>query len=969
MTTLDFLRFILPTGGYYAKMVLVPGGAPKQVLYSTVEELSLGIDQSASQGDKNVYFAVGSFLTPMSRKQDNTQAVKCLFVDIDCGKYIDKAGVEKEKPYLTKRDGQVALDKFIKDNGMPVPTIVDSGNGLHVYWVFTEELSKADWQPLADAFKRSLQHNKFDVDMAVPADSARVLRPIGTVNLKGGKYVKLLKQGPTTDPAFFQKKFLGTPAAPAATAAPDPTIPAHIQGRVAKVTTIISAPDYPPAHPGEVAERCEQIKWGFNNQAKVEEPFWYAMLGVAAHCLDSEDTAKLWSNQHPQYAEAATIKKLNQYKAATTGPTTCAKFKDLRPNGCNGCKFKDRISTPAQIGVSRPGVDISADVPDPHIIEVPLPKTFKRVLKDGVVTFTRYIDKTDIDVCNFDTYPVSYGRDEALGYEVVRYKWKRAHVGWRDIVMRQAFLNEGSMRECATALADQGIVLANGKQVELFQMLLRNYMEELRKLKSLTNMYQSMGWKEQNTQFLWGTTMFTRMDDGTVLKNNMAMSGTVRSTAQEMYHTSGSLQACVAATQVLQNLDLFVHMIAIGVALSAPLYHFTGIHGVILHLYGETGAGKSLAQHWMQSMWGDPNLLHFGSKFTVNSLFNRLSFHCHLPMTIDETTQMTPEAANNLAMTVSQGRDKVRLDKNSMEMLSKVWGAPVSTSANGRMSSMLSSSGAELTAQLMRILEVRVEKHKIFDEGTRAGKRLYDEVGTNYGWIGPILLEHCMSIGEAAMKKKIELHFAKFSKLYGVKFKGAERFWETMIVLADFALEEAKALGLIMFDHVAAMPKFLQQIGELRNNVKESRYDEFDMIGQYLNEHVRETLVVMHTGSDAGVVDFNQRRETLHVRQDIYRVDLQSSFTSGTMQIDKKHFRDWLAKNGGDYKAVLGVLERERLIRPLTNNKAVLGKGHVRTPQLTAIAVDLNHPRLKGVLDAADSVADNLALQKLTLVQ
>ena len=81
-------------------------------------------------------------------------------------------------------------------------------------------------------------------------------------------------------------------------------------------------------------------------------------------------------------------------------------------------------------------------------------------------------------------------------------------------------------------------------------------------------------------------------------------------------------------------------MFALGVGFSAPLYNFTGLKGLTISLYGPTGGGKTLAQYWVQSLYGDPEKLHFAAKFTQNTLFGRLGLYSNLPMTIDEVTLM-----------------------------------------------------------------------------------------------------------------------------------------------------------------------------------------------------------------------------------------------------------------------------------------------------------------------------------------
>src|SRR5690606_11919525 len=99
-------------------------------------------------------------------------------------------------------------------------------------------------------------------------------------------------------------------------------------------------------------------------------------------------------------------------------------------------------------------VDVSA--PDPIAQAIELPRPYKRTASG--IKYT--MDDTDFDVCPFDIYPVGYGRDEALGYETVRYHWDRPHVGWTLLSFRQALLTDGH-RDFATTMADNGIVLKN----------------------------------------------------------------------------------------------------------------------------------------------------------------------------------------------------------------------------------------------------------------------------------------------------------------------------------------------------------------------------------------------------------------------------------------------------------------------------------------------------------------------------
>ena len=77
-----------------------------------------------------------------------------------------------------------------------------------------------------------------------------------------------------------------------------------------------------------------------------------------------------------------------------------------RPNGCSGCRFKDKIGSPARLGVQYQEVQL-VQPPDNTANQIPIPKPFKRTANGIKIT----IDDTDIDVCRFDIYPVGYGKD------------------------------------------------------------------------------------------------------------------------------------------------------------------------------------------------------------------------------------------------------------------------------------------------------------------------------------------------------------------------------------------------------------------------------------------------------------------------------------------------------------------------------------------------------------------------------
>lgn len=944
MDTLNFLQRVLPSEGFFVTTVINPDGN-KQGFFSTVEELAkatVGLDQRGN----NTYFAISTFLEKGSRKQENVRATKVLALDVDCG---------DTKPFPSWKEGLKALGKFVKDADLPKPMIVHSGNGLHVYWVLDRELPPTEWKPLAEALKAATAAHKFDVDAGLTANSALVLRPVGTHNPKNGKEVALLLDAEPTTVAKMQVALAD-----------------HFMSRRPRTTTsklseaLAVENTSPPANALLVSTKCLQISWAIKNQADVPEPMWYGLLGVAAYTTDPSATAIAWSEQHPSFDPDETIRKMEQWKRTTTGPTTCAKFNTDRPDGCKGCKFKDKIGSPIRLGIQYLEVAPPADAIDPASTEIPVPKPYKRTA-DGIKLT---IDDTDVDVCKFDLYPVSYGRDESLGYETVRYHWKRPHVGWQELILRQAFLAEGS-REFAGAIADQGIVLNGKHQTGYFQHMLRSYMEELRQRRTMTNLYATMGWKNNYSEFVIGSTIFRRSPDGSVTEDSVTLASVNSKLSHDLYETSGDLQAWTEFSKLTEKAGLDTHMFALCVSLSSPLYAFTGLKGLTISLYGPTGGGKTLAQLWMQSVWGNPDKLHFAAKFTQNTLFSRMGLYSNMPMTIDEATMMQDKDVGDFLYWVSQGRDKARLNRNAEEKDAKTFAIPVTVSTNKSMASKLISSGMDTDAQMARLLEVSVRPSPLFIKDSEAGRKINEFLLNNYGHTGREFIKKLMELGPVATRTIIAEATSTFHSRYKCKFSGEERYWEQALILADLAGKLATDWGLIKFDYTKGIEWVLAQMGAIRRTVAENKSDAFDIIGEYLNETASNALTVFHQDNQKPTVDFSRLpRSSIHVRFDLYRKTVGDHFDRGVVMLDRTHFRKWMASRGADYKTFVQELTEESVIATPKSQKAYLGKDSpIKLGQTYVIGVNLNHPRLQGILDKESQNVDDLAFGQLRALE
>ena len=933
MDTLNFLRRILPSKGVYCAFL---GNKKHNEFFDTVESLEQYITKQNKYGG-NIYHAISTFKDANKRTKANAAYVKVLTLDIDAK--------GTEQCYSTAQEAGQALSEFIKESGLPRPMIIYSGNGLHVYWIFDRDLTQEEWTPLNDGLRAVAQQSGLKLDLAPSKNGmSLVLRPVGTKNPKGGRQVKMLTDTQEVTVTQMRKLLIKGDIA-------QKEEHKKRQSTSKLLDSLAVEADLPPADASAVRSKCKQIREMVDERATLPEPEWYNLLGVAAFCEDPENVAIQWSEGHPSYDPANTLQKMYQWKERATGPTSCATFEAVRPGGCDGCPYKGTIGSPCRLGTvikEKPieeGVDNIAKV-------VPLPKPFKRT-ELGI-----YVNVNDVEseICSFDIYPVGYGKDESLGYEVVRFHWKRPHKGWQELKFRQAFLAEGSNKEFITAIADQGIVLKNRAQTGYFQLMLRSYMDELRKLKGMSNLYATMGWKENFSQFLLGTSLITESGEEEI---SLAAIG---DHTNNMYTAKGRIEDAVKFTSLIERVDLPWIGNSILFALATPLFEFTGLRGMTLSLYGQTGSGKTLTQMWQQSIFGDPSKLHGTAKFTQNALFSRMATVRNLPVTVDEATLMQDKDIGEFVMWTTQGRDKARLDRNAVERETREWFTTVTVSTNRSMTSLFLDGNMESNAQLARILEFQVHRHKIFDKSTEAGAKIFNFVTNNYGTIGRAFISKLVRMGEEGIRAALDEAKVEFKTAFGadVKFSGDERFWENALLLMYVAGKIADQAGLIQFDYVRTLGWQLKQMNAIRREIKGIKKDSMDYLTEYLNEFSPNAVTVWYVRGQSfkPVVEApntNYRNSGIHVRFELYKPDSQSAPDSGMLMLDKAHFRRWLTAKSGDYREFISDMDSMGIMAYEEGRRQYLAKHtEIRTGQTRTIGLDLNTSQLQFLIENKD---------------
>jgi P4 family phage/plasmid primase-like protien len=348
---LEFLRVITPGEGVLFAATPKLAGSDKSkrgwehIACANYEELAKKCAEFSLRGMQS-YYAMSSYKHASyycdvkqyrrSRTQANVKLVRSNWIDIDYG---------KGKEYLTIEEALNAFDAWLEKANLPLPTfLVSSGNGLHIYWVFTTDISYEDWEPIARLFAKLQKQYALKSDN-ISGNAACVLRPIGTLNYKdpaNPKPVKLIRQGDLQD---FKK--WGEMIQSAVTLGP-----LRYSSIANSNSSLINAllgsnfADYPPSDADLIAGACQFFKDMRDTLgANQSEPQWFSALGVLAKTSNGPEIAQKWSSGHSDYSPIATQQKLDQWRGI--GPTTCERIRH-ESISCNGCK--QTCKSPIQLG-------------------------------------------------------------------------------------------------------------------------------------------------------------------------------------------------------------------------------------------------------------------------------------------------------------------------------------------------------------------------------------------------------------------------------------------------------------------------------------------------------------------------------------------------------------------------------------------------------------------------------------------
>lgn len=830
METTTFLQGVLSDNGHYCVFAARSKDNIRiQKFYSTIEEVERAANKYNNDG-LDVYFALATFEEPTSRKADNAQELKSLFLDLDCG---------PSKEYPTQAAAIEALRSFCKQLSLPKPMMVNSGRGVHVYWTLTEAVSAEQWLDAAERLKKACADNGLLADPAVTADVARILRVPNTHNYKDDPPLSVELYGvemptPVVLSEFVEKLGIVMPVTNVDLGT-DALYEAYAENSENVFKTIINKT--------MAGKGCKQLEYIATKQHEVSEPLWRAGLSIAKFCVDGDKAADKISNKHPDYNEAEMRKKLDEIK----GPYTCARFDELNEGVCRDCPLWGEIKSPIVLGkrIRETEGEVTLSAPmqgkkENKEFDIPVfPKPYFRGVAGGVFIRSTNADGDIEEECVYhhDIYVTRRLHDEELG-ETLVFRLHLPRDGVRQFTVPLTHVT--SREEFRKSMAREGVT-AWGKNLDKLMSYTTKWVDELQHSSTASEAHRQFGWVDEDMEaFVLGE----KLVEGDKVTYNPPSSKTAG--FMDAFEPKGSKERSIELLDFYNREGFELHQYVIGVGFGSPLMALTGLNSMAVHLFGGTGVGKTTAQMAAMSIWGHPELLSLQKSDTHNSRMNRGEVMHSLPLISDEMTNVTSGEMSEYVYQVSGGRQKNRLSANGNEerVRGKPWKLLALSSGNTSAWEILSRDKATPKAEMQRLFEIKVPK-MIYDAAdVKLTADLHEDLKLHYGHIGP---EYIQWIIENREQARAIVQKAKARLDEAAKLGPENRFWSNgnAVILAGLII--AKSLGLIKYDTGKIYKWIVSELIRRNSFVNDIGASVDETVGNYISENYNNILKIDST--------------------------------------------------------------------------------------------------------------------------
>jgi len=786
MDTKQFLDLVLGREGNYCIFAVnAETGRKKQKFYMSVDH----VVEAARDFDANgydTYFSLATLEEAGSRKAENVKSLRSFFLDLDVG--------EGDNNFPTQADAIRELAKFVKQANLPRPFVLNSGRGIHVYWVLTEDVGKHEWLTTASRLKRLCASSGFNADPAVTADMARVLRVPSTHNYKCDPPV----------PVTFFAKTQPSPVDYDTFAELVGAEPIPVPTGVAALRALLKHDTY---------EKPIEVSEGGRNSA------------MLAHVGHLRAKGHLSETDILDMAHGFNVTSLDPPLDHDEVESLVSRYAVQEE-----VDFYEDEDDDKSVGI--------VDATDKHVIPT-YPKPYFRGHNGGVYIRTTNADGDPDEECiyHYDFYVTRRLHDVTLG-EVIAFALHLPRDGVREFVIPLTAVT--SREEFRKSMAMQGIT-SFGKDIDRLMAYTAAWINELQRTTTASEAHQQFGWTDKSmTAFVLGDQLVTATD--------VEYNPPSGKTAGLIHHfkPEGTRERQLEILDFFNSDGLELQQFVVCMGFGSILMPLTGLNSFGVHLYGGTGVGKTTAMYGNTGIWGDPHALTLGQRDTPNSRMNRGEVMCNLPLNSDEMTNMTGKDISDYSYQLSDGKQKNRMagGGNIERVRGKPWQLMALSTGNMSFYEEMQRLKDNPKAEMQRMLEIRVGKNikAILDKSKT--DQLFQDSKENYGHFSVEFVQYVINNRDSLRDLYAKIK-GRIDTAAGLEAEN--RFWSGGCAATVVGALAAKQMGLINYDTNKLYAWIVSELKKIKAHVDDSGASVQQLVTEFATENWTNILKIKST--------------------------------------------------------------------------------------------------------------------------
>ena len=808
-----FLESILSTGLH--AVVTKQGNSMRHEWGQTPDELV-----SLASTKTDCWFSPAGF-SSSSRKAKDCTGAAALWLDIDIGAQHAKPDYADAKLFAAD------FKNFMAGTGLPVPWIVSTGHGVHLYWPLGATVQPDKWSRLMARLFAAC--NKFGLKYDHAAtDISRILRVPGTYNYKDTPVpVVILRQGETDLRTLVTVLKQYEPVKQTAVRQED------------------SARELRETAP--VVNGCEQIR----TCGAADYETWRNAARCLTFCKDGFETFHQLSEGDDRYDVDKCNETWDALDKNKYPPVLCSTFEKAHREVCARCPAHGRVTTPVMLG-KKLAVKVDS-TPVDNIRGVPFESGgFSVVPHEGIKwTFNNKEGaEVTLTIAPFEFYIMELVIDNRMLTPLRTYK---ARVVFPDDSYRDFDLVVDEIYASGLApiriLTQYGIAPEPRFEKPMVEFM-RTYIAKVQNDLTPSFVRDHYGWYEvqdlsgeHHSEFVVGAQTYTASGVKVTYLDSRA-----QAMAEHKMTVSGTLDEWKKIPQLYRELDQKSAQLLMCATFGSVFMPWgIGTATNVMYNFYDTvgGKGKSSLLAALASVWGDPASLPLGRTDTIAAKYQQYSVYHNLPILIDEITGMRVEDMANMLYDLVNGREKNRSNRSGTELQrGGSWQTITVSTSNQSIYEMLKTFREQTLATSMRVIEMRCDfKDYTGDvEVTRKIDSVMTAVHSNYGTAGREFIQQVLAdIGN--IKTEVLGSVAGFSDKY--RQNNDERFWITGLGVALAAGRIAVRMGLLDYD-IDALEKWIGEVllPDMRASVKDSRQSPVSIMADFITDSINNTLTV-----------------------------------------------------------------------------------------------------------------------------